>query len=1461
MQRTSLALAVLIGIIVVLTVSLSQSVFVSAVNPTLHVGDVAVFNISSTATEIALYIHDNLGYLIHQEQLSVHGDYLYTYQFSKPGDYVVTVTDGSQFSSTTVHVLGENQDFPAPDKEGGSNSSLLINFIERDVVPGEMLVSTGNGEYKKPFSNYVFLDARSGKKSAVYKDFVLSAYDTLINVSTDVSPSRRTVLLAIYNSKVINTTYLAISGQILNVTAYYLSSEKVNKTVLKALYLPGDVRDEYPDAYYVDYNPPLYDEDLNTTVGNYTLVLIYDNITVNETVRHYVNVSQLLATDSLMSDWYNGPLSHIREMYEDSGYDVNISKLDVTITDGEQAKVFAIPHVRGSWLYIEYTTPNTPSKFLLFDPAGGAWWNSSWTYRRNITIVEEDGYNRTGQQTTLNLTFSPGKISKCEEIRIMDTSDNEVPYRILEDGSSSQTPYCYVQFGVDINSSQTLVYTVYYGNPYAPDPSYTSPNWNLTWVISSVYFPADDLGSVYDNTDYPAPAVVDYDCDGDLDLVYGTDNGRTYVKLNTGSQTDPIWGSATQIINDVGSDAVPDLADYYSSDGDLDAVVGERGGVINYFENTGTCSNPTWTSRGTSSDVGSNTGPSLADMDGDGDYDIPTGEDARLRMFRNTGSQSSPSFSQDDSDMPTQDFGSRVRITVRDLDFDGDPDIIVGENTGQIQLLWNIGNKTDPSWSSSIYQKYANGTIIDVGSYSSPYLADVNNDGYLDLIIGESTGHIAPSASNTDYGKYLINSQLNTSLGSEETVQANMSVLLDTYENDYLYSVLEYETGDTIEWFNITVQPDANAKDVNISFSVKDPQGLTPSWINDLMKQCGDVSKGRNCTQHFQNTTSVGYWKYKREITLVENKGNYFEDYPILITLDTKSLIQQGKMKSDCSDVAFAWVNRTSGLDESVPYFLGTGCNTSNTTFWVRVPKIYAYSNTTVLMFYGGTAGNNVSELELFNLSSHVAFYPVGSNQVDNALVSSFVDGNNITAGGTTLLLDEQENGTIPGTSLNQNTSVYVKGPAMIESTSTGDAFVPISFAGTKFVYRIDRNTNVFYILAPFSDASVQICYGTGFGNCWSNITVAEGSVNDSSSLGDIPDDTATRILSTAPVIIFHQAGATDNFVLHPADTDWWGVASSNMEIAALEDDTDVDIYYSDGSHLYRHLNAGDHLYLSPPSATDSEGRGSAVHIVSSKPIGVDQHADSDGSETTTFLPRYELGKVYYIPEPSQYVAIATTEPYTSCTLYNPDGTVNQTIVGGYANETNPGKIYFGRATDGEYYHANIKIVCNATVFVYHEFSDNDDEHNVWSAIQSRPYKPEPTVVIGSETINGYFVPLNALVGNYTVNFTTSWSNQGTVTNITYFYLHNLPDNMSSILEPDKILVNDSSTYNFTLSNPWSKNLTDVNVTINCPDVLNCTCSGTTNDYCYLGNISDNKTASFNVSTNSSTPAGDYNIN
>jgi Ca2+-binding RTX toxin-like protein len=254
---------------------------------------------------------------------------------------------------------------------------------------------------------------------------------------------------------------------------------------------------------------------------------------------------------------------------------------------------------------------------------------------------------------------------------------------------------------------------------------------------------------------YIAPTFADIDGDGDLDLVVGQRDGTLKYYKNTGSATAPSYVEQTATNNpfntiDIGTFSAPTFADI-DGDGDLDLIVGERFGTLKYYRNTGSTTAPSYVEQTATNnpfntiDIGDLSKPTLADLDEDGDLDLVVGSnDGTLKYYRNTGSATAPSYvKQTDINNPFNgiDIGSFSTPTLADIDGDGDLDLIVGKINGTLNYYRNTGSATAPIY---VEQTGTNNPFntIDVGFYSTPTLVNIDGDGDVDLVVGERDGNL-----------------------------------------------------------------------------------------------------------------------------------------------------------------------------------------------------------------------------------------------------------------------------------------------------------------------------------------------------------------------------------------------------------------------------------------------------------------------------------------------------------------------------------------------------------------------------------------------------------------------------------------------------------------------------------------------------------------------------------------------
>jgi hypothetical protein len=116
-------------------------------------------------------------------------------------------------------------------------------------------------------------------------------------------------------------------------------------------------------------------------------------------------------------------------------------------------------------------------------------------------------------------------------------------------------------------------------------------------------------------------------------------------------------------------------------------------------------------------------------------------------------------------------------------------------------------------------------------------------------------------------------------------------------------------------------------------------------------------------------------WRYRKSVT-ISNSTSSLTDYQVLVTLDTLSLISAGKMQSDCDDIRFTDSDGQTLLN----FWLDSGCNTTSTQLWVKVPSIPANSTKTIYVYYGNPSATSASNgRNTFNVFEDMSVTPLGT--------------------------------------------------------------------------------------------------------------------------------------------------------------------------------------------------------------------------------------------------------------------------------------------------------------------------------------------------------------------------------------------------------------------------------------------------------------------------------------------------
>ena len=304
-------------------------------------------------------------------------------------------------------------------------------------------------------------------------------------------------------------------------------------------------------------------------------------------------------------------------------------------------------------------------------------------------------------------------------------------------------------------------------------------------------YPGDSFDKLHNKIRFNQWKYVDYENDGDLDIVVGIQDGEDYGWDNAFNENGiwingPLHGFVYLIENVDGTYELRDKImagenpidvygapspnfDDFDNDGDLDIICGEFIDKFTWFENIGTRENPIYAKgRYLENNQGIITMdlemivPVSLDWDKDGDVDMIVGdEDGRVAFIENTGKIkdnmpvfNSPRYFQQKPEYLK--FGALVTPFSTDWDDDGDEDLICGNSAGYIGFIENLDGGNPPSWAPPVYLK-AQGEIIRIlagesGSIQGPCeakwgyttlsVADWNNDGLKDIISNSIWGKV-----------------------------------------------------------------------------------------------------------------------------------------------------------------------------------------------------------------------------------------------------------------------------------------------------------------------------------------------------------------------------------------------------------------------------------------------------------------------------------------------------------------------------------------------------------------------------------------------------------------------------------------------------------------------------------------------------------------------------------------------
>lgn len=287
----------------------------------------------------------------------------------------------------------------------------------------------------------------------------------------------------------------------------------------------------------------------------------------------------------------------------------------------------------------------------------------------------------------------------------------------------------------------------------------TMPAYALQTGIDN---PMDGLAT---GTDYyeSHPTLVDLDGDLDLDLVVGRANGISYFE-NTGNVSAPIFTERIGASNPFSSlDAdlsgkpptAPALADW-DADGDLDLLLGSISlftglGELVAYANTGSAVAPAFTLlssgspfEGLYNELALPPVPAFADMDGDQDLDLVVSRlSLRMKYLRNDGTPTSPLYVSGAVGDPfsSVSLGFSGSPALGDVDSDGDADLVAASFLAdvsppvRVRFFENTSSLPQQARLTEVTAAVFTDQFSIYTSRTSPALGDLDGDGDQDLLL------------------------------------------------------------------------------------------------------------------------------------------------------------------------------------------------------------------------------------------------------------------------------------------------------------------------------------------------------------------------------------------------------------------------------------------------------------------------------------------------------------------------------------------------------------------------------------------------------------------------------------------------------------------------------------------------------------------------------------------------------